>query len=77
MERISRQVQQLRASQRPALMWSISMVLLFFGYGLALWLVTQYVERDVSSPITRNPKDYIYLVNKTYKMMVNTSRSSE
>ena len=55
-----------------------------YKYGVTiLWIwscpvvVTQYVEQDVSSPITRNHKDYIYLVNGTYKKAVNTSRSSE
>ena len=78
MERISRQVQQMGVSQRPALMWSVSMVLFFFGCGLAIWYVTQYVEQDDSnsSQITMNPKYYIYGLDETYKWLANTSRSS-
>ena len=85
MERISRQVQQLGASQRPALMWCLSMGLLLFGYGLALWFVTRYVhdaslreDRMNCSRLLRGEKDYVYVIrlNESYKKPVDTTQPS-
>ena len=85
MERISRQVQQLGASQRPALMWCLSMGLLLFGYGLALWFVTRYVhdtslreDRMNCSRLLRGEKDYVYVIslNESYKKAVDTTQPS-
>ena len=85
MERISRQVQQLGVSQRPALMWCLCMGLLLFGYGLALWFVTQYVHGDSlrqggmnCSQLLHGETEYIYVIrlNESYKKPVNTTRPS-
>ena len=85
MERISRQVQQLGVGQIPALMWRLSMGLLLFVYGLALWFVTQYVHVESlrqgginCSQLLHSETDYLYVIrlNESYKKPVNTTQPS-